>query len=100
MCLIVVPFAYFWYRSFTPLFHCRIWTSGLTNSHSRYEEWDIDTSAWQRIKGALKYSLCFVALVIILMAVGLFIPAVNDSKGHFDLDYFKKLLLDNSMFIS
>ncbi|KAI5841099.1 hypothetical protein DFP73DRAFT_499594 [Morchella snyderi] len=73
MCLLIIPFAYFW-----------------------YEEWDVDTSAWQRIKGALKYSLCFVAFIFILMTVGLFIPVANDTKGHWDLDYFKKLLLANN----
>jgi LMBR1 domain-containing protein 1 len=77
-----------------------MWILELIGSRFRYEEWDIDTSTWQRVKGALKYSLCFVALVVILMAVGLFIPAVNDNKGHFDLDYFKRLLLENSIYIS
>lgn len=95
MCLLVVPFAYFWY-----IFPHKILSFRSNHSGTRYEEWDIDTSAWQRIKGALKYSLCFVALVVILMTVGLLIPATNNTNGHFDLDYFKRLLLENSMYIS
>lgn len=98
MCLLVVPFAYFWY--IFPTHRCEILGHGTNHSGFRYEEWDIDTSVWQRIKGALKYSLYFVALVVILMTVGLFIPATNNAKGHFDLDYFKRLLLENSMHIS
>lgn len=71
LCLLLIPFAYFW-----------------------YEEWDQDTTTSQRLKGALKYSTFFVALVIILFITGFFVP-VAEHSGHWDLDYFKKLLMEN-----
>jgi LMBR1 domain-containing protein 1 len=64
---------------------------------ARYEEWDVDTTTSARIKGAVKYSFGFFTLMIILLLVGLFIPITQDTNGHFDLDYFKKLLAENSM---
>lgn len=75
MCLLVIPFAYFW-----------------------YEEWDTEATTKQRLKGALKYSTFFVALVAMLLLVGLFAPAARKMKGHIDLDYLKRLLMENSMF--
>ncbi|KAG0635001.1 hypothetical protein HOY80DRAFT_983828 [Tuber brumale] len=72
MCFLVIPFAYFW-----------------------YEEWDVDATTSGRIKGAMKYSFCFLMLVIILLVVGFFLPVARETKGHLDLDYFKKLLLEN-----
>lgn len=95
MCLLIVPFAYFWYEFYLP---SSIWDPWLIRTHLRYEEWDVDTSAGTRIKGALKYSFCFIAFVVIIMAVGLFIPVADGANGHWDLDYFKKLLLANSMY--
>ena len=73
MCLLVIPFAYFW-----------------------YEEWDLEITTKQRLKGALKYSLFFLALMVVLLLVGLFVPVAKEMKGHLDLDYFKKLLMENS----
>lgn len=73
MCLLVIPFAYFW-----------------------YEEWDLEVTTKQRLKGALKYSSFFVALMVVLLLVGLFVPVAKEMKGHLDLDYFKKLLMENS----
>ena len=64
---------------------------------SRYEEWDVNATTRERIKGAFKYTSCLVALVVILLLIGLFIPVAQDTKGHLDLDYFKKLLLENRM---
>jgi LMBR1 domain-containing protein 1 len=61
----------------------------------RYEEWDVDATTGGRIKGALKYSLCFIVLVVLLLIVGFFMPVAQDTKGHLNLDYFKKLLLEN-----
>lgn len=77
MCLLVIPFAYFW-----------------------YEEWDQDATTGDRIKGALKYSVFFVAILVVLLLVGLFVPVARETKGHLDLDYFKKLLTENSGFCS
>ncbi|TGZ81899.1 hypothetical protein EX30DRAFT_358620 [Ascodesmis nigricans] len=74
LCLIVIPFAYFW-----------------------YEEWDVGTTVKQRLKGALKYSIFFLALFILLLVVGLFVPAAREMKRRqpLDLEYFKRLLLEN-----
>jgi LMBR1 domain-containing protein 1 len=77
MCLLVIPFAYFW-----------------------YEEGDetAETTRKQRVLGALKYSTFFVALMIGLLLVGMFVPVARQMKGHLDLDYFKRLLMENSEF--
>ncbi|KAF3919840.1 hypothetical protein ABW20_dc0110446 [Dactylellina cionopaga] len=74
MCILVIPFAYFW-----------------------YEEWDIDSTAGSRIRGAFKYTTGFVCLLLVLFLVGFFIPvaAQRSDKEHFDLDYFRRLLLEN-----
>ncbi|KAH6669321.1 hypothetical protein B0J14DRAFT_628815 [Halenospora varia] len=79
LCLLVVPFTYFY-----------------------YEEWDeVDEEEGtqtfgQKFFGALKYTLIFVALVVILFIVGFFVPVARDRKGaHLDLDYFKRLLSEN-----
>ncbi|WEW58507.1 hypothetical protein PRK78_003975 [Emydomyces testavorans] len=79
LCLLVIPFTYFWYEEYDEV---------------AYEE------GWQttgkRFWGALKYTLVFLSLTIILFLVGFFVPVAKDRKGaHFDLDYFKKLLTEN-----
>jgi hypothetical protein len=38
----------------------------------------------------------FIALLAVLLLVGLFVPVAKEMKGHLDLDYFKKLLMENS----
>jgi len=43
----------------------------------------------------MKYSLCFLMLVMILLVVGFFLPVAQETGGHLDLDYFKRLLLEN-----
>ena len=48
----------------------------------------------QRIWGALKYTLSFVAIVVILFLVGFFVP-VSQGKSDMDLDYFRRLLTEN-----
>ncbi|KAF8536220.1 hypothetical protein BDD12DRAFT_749346 [Trichophaea hybrida] len=73
ICLLVIPFAYFW-----------------------YEEWDVEATTKQRLKGALKYSMFFIVLLVVLLLVGLFVPVAKEMKGHLDLDYFKKLLMENN----
>ncbi|KPM39425.1 putative lysosomal cobalamin transporter [Neonectria ditissima] len=78
LCLIVIPFAYFWYEE-----------SG---------EADIEEgrSLKSRFLAAAKYTLFFIAFVVILFLLGFFIPVAGDStKNHWDLDYFKKLLAQN-----
>src|SRR3954452_8390286 len=66
---------------------------------SRYGEWDVDSTASSRIKGALKYTTAFALLVLVLFLVGFFIPvaAQRSGKEHFDLDYFRRLLMENRM---
>ncbi|CAG8301605.1 unnamed protein product [Penicillium salamii] len=77
LCLLVIPFTYFWYEE--------------------YDEVATETgeqTVGQRIWGALKYTLCFVAVVVILFLVGFFVPLSQDKKD-MDLDYFKRLLTEN-----
>ncbi|KAJ5716788.1 lysosomal cobalamin transporter [Penicillium malachiteum] len=77
LCLLVIPFTYFWYEE--------------------YDEVASETgeqSVGQRLWGALKYTLSFVAIVVILFLVGFFVPISKDKKG-LDLDYFKRLLTEN-----
>lgn len=72
LCLLATPFAYFW-----------------------YEEWDTDSTTWTRLVGAAKYSIFFLALMVILLLVGFFAPAVAQKGKHADLDFFRKLLIEN-----
>ncbi|KAJ5902422.1 hypothetical protein N7495_002950 [Penicillium taxi] len=77
LCLLVIPFTYFWYEE------C--------------DEVAIEAgeqSVGQRLWGALKYTLAFVAVIVILFLVGFFVP-VSGHKTGLDLDYFKKLLTEN-----
>ena len=79
LCLLVIPFAYFW--------------------HEEYDEVEFEEEGrtWtSRLFAAAKYTLFFVALVVILFLIGFFVPAAGDnSKSHWDLDYFKKLISQN-----
>ena len=79
LCLLVVPFTYFW--------------------HEEYDEVDSEegrqTQA-SRLWGALKYTIAFVVIVLILFLVGFFIPVSLEKRGgNLDLDFFKDLLLKN-----
>ncbi|KAE9368423.1 hypothetical protein N431DRAFT_485946 [Stipitochalara longipes BDJ] len=79
LCLLVVPFTYFLYEEYDDV-----------------EAEDGTQTFSKRFTGALKYTLIFVALVVILFLVGFFVPvARNRAGGHFDLDYFKRLLAEN-----
>ncbi|KAI9792131.1 MAG: hypothetical protein M1835_008062 [Candelina submexicana] len=79
LCLLVVPFTYFWYEEYDEV---------------AAEEGN--QTVGQRFWGALKYTLAFIALVIILFLVGFFVPIAKDRKGgHFDLDYLQHLLSEN-----
>jgi LMBR1 domain-containing protein 1 len=79
LCLLVIPFTYFWYEE--------------------YDEVDAEEgrqSLGQRFLGAFKYTVIFIAIVIILFLVGFFVPvARNRNDASYDLDYFKKLLSEN-----
>ncbi|KAF5020948.1 hypothetical protein F66182_7029 [Fusarium sp. NRRL 66182] len=79
LCLIVIPFAYFW--------------------HEEYDEIEVEEEGrtlGSRFLAAAKYTLFFVAFVVVLFLLGFFVPAAGDSaEGHWDLDYFKKLVAQN-----
>lgn len=78
LCLIVIPFAYFW--------------------HEEYDEIEVEEgrSLGSRFWAAAKYTLFFVAFVVVLFLLGFFVPAAGDSsKDHWDLDYFKHLISQN-----
>lgn len=77
LCLLVIPFTYFWYEE--------------------YDEVAAETgeqTLGQRFWGALKYTLFFIAIVVILFLVGFFVPVARNKNG-MDLDYFKRLLTEN-----
>jgi LMBR1 domain-containing protein 1 len=79
LCLLVVPFTYFFYEE--------------------YDEVDAEEGTQtfgQKFWGAFKYTLIFIALVVILFLVGFFVPVASDRKdANLDLDYFKRLLSEN-----
>ncbi|KAK2676683.1 LMBR1-like membrane protein [Fusarium oxysporum f. sp. vasinfectum] len=79
LCLIVIPFAYFW--------------------HEEYDEIEVEEEGRtlsSRFLAAAKYTLFFVAFVVVLFLLGFFVPAAGDSsQSHWDLDYFKKLVAQN-----
>lgn len=78
LCLIVVPFTYFWYEE--------------------YDEVAADEgtqTVGNRLWGAFKYTIAFLFLVVILFLVGFFIPVAKQAKEHRDLDFFKDLLAEN-----
>lgn len=79
LCLIVAPFTYFWYEEYDEV----ATEEGNQTLASRF---------W----GALKFTLAFIALVVILFLVGFFVPVAKDFKGgHYDLEFFKNILEEN-----
>ncbi|KAG5914027.1 hypothetical protein E4U42_000726 [Claviceps africana] len=84
LCLVVIPFAYFWYEEYDQV--------------DFEEEEEEEGRTWHsRFWAAVKYTLFFVAFVVILFLLGFFVPSPGDSpKGrHWDLDYFKDLVARN-----
>ncbi|KAJ5392341.1 LMBR1-like membrane protein [Penicillium cosmopolitanum] len=77
LCLLVIPFVYFWYEEYDEV---------ATESGEQ--------TLGQRFWGAFKYTFSFIAIVIILFLVGFFAP-ISDNKSDLDFDYFKKLLTEN-----
>ncbi|KAL8700653.1 MAG: hypothetical protein Q9201_005339 [Fulgogasparrea decipioides] len=76
LCLLVIPFTYFWYEEYDEVAA----EEGTQTIGSRF---------W----GALKYTLAFIALVVILFLVGFFVPVAKDRNGaHYGLEYFKRIL--------
>lgn len=81
LCLLVVPFAYFWYEE------------GDEGAQEAGEQ-----TVAGRLWSAAKYTLAFLVLVIILFVVGFFAPVAKKARDeHRDLDYFKHLLTENRM---
>ena len=80
LCLLVVPFTYFW-----------------------FEEYDEDAAhegtqtVGSRLWGAFKYTIGFLMLIVILFIIGFFVPVAKKAKhdGHLNYDYFKHLLDEN-----
>lgn len=79
LCLLVIPFAYFWFEEYDEI------------------EFEEEGRTWtSRLWSAGKYTLFFVALVVIIFLLGFLVPAAGDSsKAHWDLDYFKNLVSQN-----
>lgn len=79
LCLVVIPFAYFWYEEYDEI------------------EFEEQGRTWQsRFWAAAKYTLFFVVLVVIMFLLGFFVPSPGDSSNaHWDLDYFKDLIARN-----
>jgi len=82
LCLLVVPFTYFWYEEYDEV---------------AAEEGS--QTLGSRLLGAAKYTIAFVVLCLILFLVGFFVPVVKKARDdHRDLDYFKDLLTENRTF--
>lgn len=80
LCLVVIPFTYFWYEEYDEV-----------------EEEEGTSSRGARFWRALKYTLGFVFLVVVLLLIGFFVPAAGKLPGkNMDLDYFKRLLAANN----
>ncbi|KAL9093952.1 MAG: hypothetical protein Q9165_003875 [Trypethelium subeluteriae] len=79
LCLLVIPFSYFYYEDYDEV---------ATEQGNQ--------TIGSRIWGALKYTVVFLLICIILFLIGFFVPAARSMKGNpLDLDYFKHLLSDN-----
>ncbi|RMZ91444.1 hypothetical protein DV736_g1311, partial [Chaetothyriales sp. CBS 134916] len=79
LCLLVIPFTYFWYEEYDEVAE----EEGSQNFVSRF---------W----AAGKYTTIFLILCIALFLIGFFAPVARHREGaHFDLDYFKRLLTEN-----
>lgn len=78
LCLLVIPFTYFFYEE------------------QQDDGEDGNRSLPSRIWGAVKYTIAFFLLAVILFLVGFFVPVSAIKKGrHLDLDYFRSLLSEN-----
>jgi LMBR1 domain-containing protein 1 len=79
LCLLVVPFTYFYYEEYDEV-------SAEEGSQT----------VGSRLWGACKYTVAFLVLVVILFAVGFFVPVAKKARDeHRDLEYFKDLLIQN-----
>ncbi|KAL2004997.1 hypothetical protein VTN00DRAFT_2847 [Thermoascus crustaceus] len=77
LCLLVVPFTYFWYEEYDEV-------ATLQG----------EQTVCQRLWSALKYTFVFIAIVVVLFLVGFFVPVSKNGNGQ-DLDFFRRLLTEN-----
>ncbi|KAJ9610045.1 hypothetical protein H2200_006375 [Cladophialophora chaetospira] len=79
LCLLVIPFTYFWYEE-----------------HDEVAQEEGSQTFGSRFWGAFKYTVVFIFLCVALFLVGFFVPVARHREGaHYDLDFFKKLLAEN-----
>ncbi|KAF2464052.1 uncharacterized protein BDR25DRAFT_337582 [Lindgomyces ingoldianus] len=80
LCLLVVPFTYFYYEEYDP-------DAAETG----------DQTLGSRLWGAFKYTIAFLIFVVAIFLVGFFVPFARQAKhGSLpDLDFFKHLLQEN-----
>ncbi|KAK4565429.1 hypothetical protein LTR86_004046 [Recurvomyces mirabilis] len=79
LCLLVVPFTYFW---------CEEYDEVAAEEGTQ--------TVGSRLWGAFKYTIAFIVIALLLFFVGFFVPVVKKArKEHPDLDYFKDLLTEN-----
>lgn len=79
LCLLVVPFTYFWYEEYDEV----------AAEEGRQ-------TLGKRFWAAFEYTIVFIVIVVAIFLVGFFIPQAKKHEGaHFDLDYFKRLLTEN-----
>lgn len=79
LCLLVVPFTYFWYEEY-----------------DQVDSEEGNQTLGSRLWGAFKYTIGFVVLCLILFLVGFFIPVAKKARDeNRDLGYFKNLLTEN-----
>jgi LMBR1 domain-containing protein 1 len=83
LCLLVVPFTYFWYEAYDEVAA----EEGTQTLGSKF---------WE----SFKYTIAFILIVLILFLVGFFVPVATKARDeHRDLDYFKDLLTENRAYI-
>ncbi|KAF7593875.1 putative lysosomal cobalamin transporter [Aspergillus hancockii] len=76
LCLLVIPFIYFWYEEYDEV------------ASEAGEQ-----TFGQRFWASFKYTVSFIAIVVVLFLVGFFVPVANRNRD--GLDFFKKLLTEN-----
>ncbi|EGD85594.1 hypothetical protein H112_06503 [Trichophyton rubrum D6] len=80
LCLLVIPFTYFWYEEYDEL--------------AEQQDWN---AFGKRFWGAFRYTIAFLVVTVILFLVGFFVPVARNRAGAgLDLDYFKHLLTENN----
>ena len=84
LCLLVVPFTYFLYEEYDDR-----------------EAEEGNQTFGSRLWGAMKYTLVFVVLVVIIFLVGFFVPvASHEREENRDLDFFRRLLWESRKYQS